>query len=113
MKIVKHEKAKGAIFKNEQSRINADGLKEGTSGGGHSDPFVFEDSEWHEIRYVFEVDPLTTIMPIYFRLQGSGEIYYDNVRLAQSTGGTPWTVKTKDTFSYTENKHIQMCFRVI
>lgn len=103
VKLVTHEQAKGAIFKVEASRINADGLKEGT-GGGHSDPYIFDDSEWHEVRHVFTVPELTQTLPIYFRLQGSGEIYYDNVRLAQSTGGTAWTVKTKDTFSYTENK---------
>lgn len=101
VKIVSHEQAKGAFFKTEMSKT-IDGIKEGT-GGGASDTYIFDDNEWHEIKHTFLIGEGTDALSIYFRLQGSGEIYYDNVRLARSAGGTAWTVKSEHTFAYTEN----------
>ncbi|MBR3577084.1 MAG: hypothetical protein IKL42_06750, partial [Clostridia bacterium] len=101
VKIVTHEQAKGAFFKTEMSKT-IDGIKEGT-GGGASDTYIFDDNEWHEIKHTFMIGEGTDTLSVYFRLQGSGELYFDNVRLARSAGGSAWTVTSKDTFSYTEN----------
>ena len=72
--------------------------------GVTSNQFSFNDTEWHEIKYVFTMPEGAKIFKIYLRLAGTGTIYYDDVQFGLADTMEIMKMTSDRVFYYTEEE---------
>ncbi|MBR2972928.1 MAG: S-layer homology domain-containing protein, partial [Clostridia bacterium] len=70
--------------------------------GVTSNEFYFNDTDWHEIKYLFTMPEGSDNFYFYVRLKGVGTIYYDDVQFGLADTLEPITMKSDRVFYYTE-----------
>ena len=91
----------GFFFKVEMANVDENGVGTGIPGVT-SNTFFFNDTDWHEIKYVFSMPEGANKFHFYARLSGEGTIYYDDVQFGLAGDGEVMKMKSDRVFYYTE-----------
>ncbi len=80
-------------------KVEIDGMP-----GFTSNKFYFNDTEWHEIKYVFTMPEGANKFSVYMRLAGLGTVYYDDVQFGLAGASEIMKLTSDKIFYYTEEE---------